>query len=357
MFPSRTLSLQCAVCGTPVDGPYCHGCTLIRMKFEKDLFTYCVDNGVFQNFQDISESSNDNTNVVNAPREPSVVDQDPGVNISQNPPQIDHNCCYGCGDSLNGIFCQQCICESCGKGAHFGYNCPPKDPIISELEPCYNQNFSDNNFPQNSPNFSQQYLVCAYCGGPHFDYQCQPMNQEYFNSHSSGFDQFQPPQFSDVYQTPPVASMEMLHAQTDLIEAMQDFLKKYDHIPHNEKSIKLLLAEEKFLKIKQVVEEEQTQPEYLQELLQSLLKDLQILNEIQPLKQETLNQIQKDQEEKSIAELLAEERLQKANQALNESQSPQEMRIQDLEIQKQQCLEEIIRDGRKKIEDMSIEEM
>ncbi|GJY77787.1 hypothetical protein Tco_0483588 [Tanacetum coccineum] len=127
--------------------------------------------------------------------------------------------------------------------------------------------------------------------------------------------------------------------------------RNFDCFPHDSQtlpqqyqtppSIKLLLAEEKFLKIKQVVEEEQTQPEYLQELLQSLLKDLQILNEIQPLKQETSNQIQKDQEEKSIAELLAEERLQKANQALNESQSPQEMRIQDLEIQKQQCLEEI----------------
>ncbi|GJU99073.1 hypothetical protein Tco_1328344 [Tanacetum coccineum] len=107
------------------------------------------------------------------------------------------------------------------------------------------------------------------------------------------------------------------------------------------KSIKLLLAEEKFLKIKQVVEEEQTQPEYLQELLQSLLTDLQILNEIQPLKQETSNLIQKEQEEKKIVELLAEERIQKANQALNESQSSQEMRIQDLEIQKQQCLEEM----------------
>ncbi|GJZ93865.1 hypothetical protein Tco_0666068 [Tanacetum coccineum] len=224
-------------------------------------------------------------------------------------------------------------------GAHFGYNCPPKDPIISELEPCYNRNFDYS--PHDSQTLPQQYLCCENCGGPHETYQCQPMNQEYFYSHSSGFDQFQPPQFSDVYQTPPVASMEMLHAQTDLIESMQNFLKKYDHIPHNEKSIKLLLAEEKFLKIKQVVEEEQTQPEYLQELLQSLLKDLQILNEIQPLKQETPNQIQKDQEEKSIAELLAEERLQKANQALNESQSPQEMRIQDLEIQKQQCLEEM----------------
>ncbi|GJS55901.1 hypothetical protein Tco_0629263 [Tanacetum coccineum] len=74
---------------------------------------------------------------------------------------------------------------------------------------------------------------------------------------------------------------------------------------------------------------------YLARIVESLLKDLQILNEIQPLRQETSNQIQKDQEEKSIAELLAEERLQKANQALNESQSPQEMRIKDLEIQKQ----------------------
>ncbi|GKA02994.1 hypothetical protein Tco_0675775 [Tanacetum coccineum] len=104
IVPVSDSSQHCAVCGTPVDGPYCHGCTRIRMKFEKDLFTYCVDNGVFQNFQDTSESSNDNTNVVNAPREPSVVDQDPGVDIPQDPPQIDHNCCYECGDSLNGIF-------------------------------------------------------------------------------------------------------------------------------------------------------------------------------------------------------------------------------------------------------------
>ncbi|GJZ27866.1 hypothetical protein Tco_0572513 [Tanacetum coccineum] len=77
IVPVLESSQHCAVCGTPVDGPYCHGCTLIRTKFEKDLFAYCVDNGVFQNFQDTSESSNDNTNVVNAPREPSVVDQDP----------------------------------------------------------------------------------------------------------------------------------------------------------------------------------------------------------------------------------------------------------------------------------------
>ncbi|GJS43643.1 hypothetical protein Tco_0568686 [Tanacetum coccineum] len=72
-----------------------------------------------------------------------------------------------------------------------------------------------------------------------------------------------------------------------------------------------------------------------------LLEIYKIHNEIQPLKQEILNQIQKDQEEKSIVELLAEERFQKDNQVLNESQSSQEMKIQDLEFQKQQCLEEM----------------
>ncbi|GJT21857.1 hypothetical protein Tco_0891794 [Tanacetum coccineum] len=44
----------------------------------------------------------------------------------------------------------------------------------------------------------------------------------------------------------------------------------------------LLLAEERFLKIKQVVEEGQNQPEVMQELLLKLMKDLQILKGIQP---------------------------------------------------------------------------
>ncbi|GKG42131.1 hypothetical protein Tco_0476429, partial [Tanacetum coccineum] len=35
------------------------------------------------------------------------------------------------------------------------------------------------------------------------------------------------------------------------------------------------------------------------------------------------------------------EKFQKDNQVLNESQSSQEMKIQELEIQKQQCLEEM----------------
>ncbi|GJV04978.1 hypothetical protein Tco_1338547 [Tanacetum coccineum] len=96
---------------------------------------------VFQDFQDTSKSSDDDTNFVN--QEPFVVKQGPGVNSSQSPPQINHNCCYECGDSLDDIFCQRCTCKSCGKGAHYGYNCPPQIPIISNPEPCYNQNLNE----------------------------------------------------------------------------------------------------------------------------------------------------------------------------------------------------------------------
>ncbi|GJX17131.1 hypothetical protein Tco_0217963 [Tanacetum coccineum] len=65
------------------------------------------------------------------------------------------------------------------------------------------------------------------------------------------------------------------------MEAIQAFLKEYDHIPPNEKCMALLLAEERFLKIKQAMEEEQNQPEVLQELLLKLINDLQILKGIQ----------------------------------------------------------------------------
>nr|GEV39969.1 hypothetical protein [Tanacetum cinerariifolium] len=92
------------------------------------------------------------TNVVNAPREPFVVKQDHDV----NPPHIDE-CCCECGDALDGIFCQQCTCKSCGK------------------EPGYSQDF---NFPQDIHDFQQQCLCCDQCGGPHETFQCQQRIEE-----------------------------------------------------------------------------------------------------------------------------------------------------------------------------------
>ncbi|GKB08720.1 hypothetical protein Tco_0837032 [Tanacetum coccineum] len=160
--PERPLKIEkiCLDCGDPVHGLYCRQCALIRKTLEE----------VFQDFQDTSKSSDDDTNFVN--QESFVVKQSPGVNSSQSPPQINHHCCYECGDSLDGIFCQRCTCKSCGKGAHIGYNCPPQIPIISNPEPCYNQNL--NEILQNLQSLQQQCLfgTCQQCGCNEYDGVC-----------------------------------------------------------------------------------------------------------------------------------------------------------------------------------------
>ncbi|GKE14837.1 hypothetical protein Tco_1422414 [Tanacetum coccineum] len=134
------------------------------------------------------------------------------------------------------------------------------------------------------------------------------MNQNLYNS--SGLDQFQPPQYSVIHQPPQETNMEMLQARENLMEAIQAFLNKYDQIPSEERCIALFRAENKFLKVKKAFEEEQNQPEIIQELLLQLIYDLQLLDEILPNQAEEKGinkQVQKKQEEKSIAELLAEE--------------------------------------------------
>nr|GEU51930.1 retrovirus-related Pol polyprotein from transposon TNT 1-94 [Tanacetum cinerariifolium] len=169
---------NCPKCRHPVNGYYCQGCALLRKKFKEDLFTSGIEHGILQ---DSSEPSNHNTNIVNAPREPFVVNQDPDNNSSQSPPQINHHCCYGCGDplevpiipnpepfnnqtikelpptvqsfdpksnlvhdSLNVFYPPPQIpfysCEFCGNDARYGHYCTPQVLFIYP-EPCYNQDF------------------------------------------------------------------------------------------------------------------------------------------------------------------------------------------------------------------------
>ncbi|GJX97904.1 putative reverse transcriptase domain-containing protein [Tanacetum coccineum] len=93
-------------------------------------------------------------------------------------------------------------CDFCGNNHYYGSDCTSRVPLVYEQEPCYTQNFSDNYYPQNSPSFPQQYLCCKNCGGPHETFQCQPINQTYYEPNpycdSFGLDQIQPPQFSTV---------------------------------------------------------------------------------------------------------------------------------------------------------------
>ncbi|GJX16055.1 hypothetical protein Tco_0216887 [Tanacetum coccineum] len=174
--------------------------------------------------------------------------------------------CCGCEGPLNGGFCSFCASragnsfaydpnpnsfddsqnlsdyppqpqyqtysyELCGNDAHFGYDCPPQVPFVYNPDPCFNQNY-DNNFPQTSSSFPQQYLCCENCGGPHETFQCQPMNQNFYNS--SGFDQFQPPQYPVIHHPPQETSKEILQAREDLMKSIQTFLKKFNRISFRE---------------------------------------------------------------------------------------------------------------------------
>ncbi|GKC00863.1 hypothetical protein Tco_0986999 [Tanacetum coccineum] len=152
---------------------------------------------------------------------------------------------------------------------------------IVHLEPCYNQDF-DNDFPQSFQSYPQQYLCCENCGGPHETFQCQPLNQNFYepnlcyNSNSSDFDQYQPPRYTVIHQPHQETSVQ---ARENLMKSIQTFLKKFNRISFRETPKVLLLAWEKFFEIKHAFKEKQHQPEDIQELLRKLLKDLQIISE------------------------------------------------------------------------------
>ncbi|GJS65683.1 hypothetical protein Tco_0680247 [Tanacetum coccineum] len=120
------------------------------------------------------------------------------------------------------------VCELCRNDAHYDYDCSPQVPFVYNQNPCFDQNF-DNNFPQTSPSFPQQYLCCENCRGSHTTFQCQPMNQSLSNSNSSSFDQFQPPQYPVIHHSTQETSEEVLQAREDLMKAIQTFLRKFSH--------------------------------------------------------------------------------------------------------------------------------
>nr|GEV18615.1 hypothetical protein [Tanacetum cinerariifolium] len=165
---------RCARCGYPFDDPYCQGCALLRKILEEDLVTY------FQDFQNTSESSDDSTNVVNAPREPF----------------------------------------------------------------------------------------------------CQPMNQNFYNSNSSGFDQTQPSQFPVIHPPPQETSIKILHDQENAINSVQTFLRRFNRYSLFETPKVLLLAWDRVFEIKDAFGNKQYKPEDIQELFLKLFNDVQNIHEL-----------------------------------------------------------------------------
>nr|GEZ03905.1 hypothetical protein [Tanacetum cinerariifolium] len=268
------------------DRVFCRPCTCERCRrnyMEKccskccfESGNVCIDELIANYFDDLPnsfdhppqhqthyfESYNDNPNYSYPPQERFVYNQDSCyeqnfVDNSQSPPQPQY---------------ETNSCELCGNDAYYGYDCPPQVPFVHNQDPCFNQDF-DNNFPQTSASFPQQYLCCENCGGPHATFKCQPMNQNFYNSNSFGFNQFQPPQYPVIHHPPQEMSKEMLQARENLMQSIQTFLRKFNRISFRKTPKVLTQAWDKFFEIPHA------QPEDIHELLCKLLKYFQIINE------------------------------------------------------------------------------
>ncbi|GJY18247.1 hypothetical protein Tco_0389738 [Tanacetum coccineum] len=244
---------------------------------------------------------------------PNSLNDSPNIseNVSQSPPLIDHHYCYGCEEPLDGFFCQQCTCKSCGNGAHYGYNCPPQLSIISNPEPCNNQTVDE--LPQTLPSFDP---TCYSGDGSSFTYDSTPNfvddSPNVFNPPSQpptyscefcrnnahyGYDC--PPQVSFIYNPEPCYN--------------QDF-----NFPQNFQG-----PHETF----------QCQPMNYYEPNLCYESNYSGFDQFEPPQHPVIHQ---PIQEKTCAELLAEER------AANIDQSPpQEMSIQDMEDLKQHYLDEM----------------
>ncbi|GJT18816.1 hypothetical protein Tco_0877522 [Tanacetum coccineum] len=215
--------LSCYLCGDPLDGILCRRCSCgwCGNKLDNGFCSYCASKDGNSFAYDPNPNSFDNSQY-----------------FSDYPPQPQF---------------ETYLCELCGNNAHYGYDCSPQFSFVYEQEPCYNQNFSDNYYPQNSPSFSQQYFCCAYCGGPHETFQCQPMNEDYceqnscYYPNSSGFDQPQPPQDSVDHQ----GILQVLNKMEEKLEEIpRDRRKKIENM-----SIEEMRHEEQLVdyKIKEII--------------------------------------------------------------------------------------------------------
>ncbi|GJU60013.1 hypothetical protein Tco_1237779 [Tanacetum coccineum] len=142
---------------------------------------------------------------------------------------------------------------------------------VPNLEPCYDQYYGE--FPQTLPSLPQQYPCYEDCGGPHATFECKPMNQNFHDSNSFGFDQIQPPQFPVIHQSPQQLSTEALHAREDLINSIENFLKRFNRISFRDNPKVLMQAWDKLFEIKHA------QPEDTQDLLIKLVEDVRSISE------------------------------------------------------------------------------
>nr|GFC08716.1 hypothetical protein [Tanacetum cinerariifolium] len=105
------------------------------------------------------------------------------------------------------------------------------------------------------------------------------MNQNSYNSNSSGFDQTPLPQFPVIHPPPQETSIEILHDQENAINSVQTFLRKFNRFYFFATPKILLLAWDRVFEIKDSIRNKQYKPKDMKELFHKLYNDAQNIHE------------------------------------------------------------------------------
>nr|GEZ71473.1 hypothetical protein [Tanacetum cinerariifolium] len=141
----------CYGCGGPSDTPVCYLCTYEQCGIILIHGTCLKCNSGAGNsftYDPILESFNE-------------------VQIISNPPPQSHFNIY--------------LCQICKSNSHCGYECSQRVPLVYEPEPCYNQNFSDNDYSHDSPSVTPliDHHCCYKCGDSLNDFFCHQCTCEF----------------------------------------------------------------------------------------------------------------------------------------------------------------------------------
>nr|GEV06167.1 hypothetical protein [Tanacetum cinerariifolium] len=73
------------------------------------------------------------------------------------------------------------LCQICESNSHYGYECSQQVPLIYEPEPCYIQNFSDNDYSHDLPSVDPliDHHCCYKCGNSLNDFFCHQCTCEF----------------------------------------------------------------------------------------------------------------------------------------------------------------------------------
>nr|GFA56203.1 hypothetical protein [Tanacetum cinerariifolium] len=73
------------------------------------------------------------------------------------------------------------LCQLCESNSHYGYECSQRVPLVYEPEPCYNQNFGNNDYSHDFPGVTPliDHHCCYKCGDSLNDFFCHQRTCEF----------------------------------------------------------------------------------------------------------------------------------------------------------------------------------